>query len=173
MNCFKKLLVTCALLMSSVSALAYDCFLGAVGHCIWGFDKKDPVNLHLIDPESFLKFCDENNIYCSELNNGYHTINGRYLRKEVFLIAGKGWGGPDLILENKEQARQFAKNFKDISKNEDALFFVKNDARPVRSAIGIGYKEKTSAGIDEIKLLILPNEWATTGDDFTYVPPDE
>jgi hypothetical protein len=159
--------------MSSFSAFSYSCVLGAVGHCIWGFDKKDPGNLHLIDQKSFLEFCDKNNIYCSALNNGYNTIMGRYLNDEVFLIADKGWGGPDLILENKDQARQFTDNFKGISKNQEALFFVKNDAHPMRHTVGIGYKEKTSAGIEEIKLMLLPNEWESSGDDYSYVPPDE
>ena len=173
MQLLKKLVVMSVLLIPSFSALASYCFPGGFGHCIWGVDKKDPGAVYLINSESFLEFCDKNNIYCSALNNGYHSIMGRYFNDEVFFIASKGYGGPDLILESKEQAEQFAQNFKAISKNPDALFFVKNDAHPTRSILAIGYKEKSSGKGEKIKLFILPNEWEETGERYTYEPPDE
>lgn len=173
MKLLKKLLVMSVLLMPSFSAFASYCFPGGFGHCIWGVDKKEPGNVHLINSETFLEFCDKNNIYCSALNNGYHSIMGHYFNDEVFFIASKGYGGPDLILDSKEQAEQFARNFKSISNNPNALFFVKNDAHPTRHILAIGYKVKISGKSEEIRLFILPNEWDETGDRYKYEPPDE
>jgi hypothetical protein len=168
-----KLVAVGVLLMSSFSAYASYCELGGYGHCIWGFDKKDSQNINLIDGTLFMEFCNKNNIYCSSLNNGKNSIMGRYLHSEIFLIASKGYGGPDLILQDKAHAQRFATAFKAISANQETRFFVKNDEYPTHQIVAVGYQAKTSEGREEIKLLFLPNEWEANGDDYAYTPPDE
>jgi hypothetical protein len=164
-------LITCGVLaVASCSAYAYDCVLGGVGHCIWAFDKNHPQDTHLINGALFTAFCDKNEIYCSTYNNGYNSLVGRYLNGEVFLITGKGWGGPDLVLENRARADQFVEDFKKVVSDPDiqARFYVKNDAATTRRIIAVAYWED-----GETKLLFLPNEWEETGDNYPYTPPDE
>lgn len=169
----KKLLVLCVFFMCSFSAFAYDCVINYVGHCVWGVDPKNPDKLDLIDSKQFLNFCNKNTIYCSTSHDGHNFIVGRYLNNKVFLIAGQGWGGPDLILENKEQAERFAADFKTISSHSNTRFFVKNNTNPARRIIAVGYKEKADQEIEKIKLHLLANEFGATSDDYNYIPQDE
>lgn len=157
----------------SVPVFAYDCVLGSVGHCIWaGFDKKDSKNVNLINPTSFLTLCKKYEIHCSTYNNDYNSIMGRYLNNDLFIISGKGWGGPDLIMDNQRQAEQFSQDFKNISYRPNTYYYVKNDSNPARKAVVIGYKEKNRDGHEEIKLLMLPNQWEDNGNNYAYIPPD-
>ena len=172
MKLLTKLVAVGVLFLSSLSASASTCQRGGYGHCIWAFDKKEPENIRLINGQPFLEFCDKNNIYCSTYNNGYNSIMGRYFDHDLFIIASKGWGGPDLILENKKEAERFANEFKGVTNNPDPRFYIKNDLHPNRNAVAVCYNEKTEEGTEEIKLFLLPNEWEETGDNYKYVPPD-
>jgi hypothetical protein len=170
MKFLTKLLVSSVLCISSMSAYAYDCVLGGVGHCIWAFDKDDLKGPDLIDQALLVDFCDKNNIYCSAFTNGYNGIVGRFLDGEIFLITGKGWGGPDLILENKEQAVQFVDGFKKIARHPDARFHVEktpNKLDPQGRRVAVAYKNG-----EEIKLMLLPNRWEESGDEYVYIPED-
>lgn len=172
MKFLTKLVAISLLLLTGVSAYASRCQLGGYGECLWAFDKKEPDNAYRIDGQRFLEFCAKNYIYCSTYNNGYNSIMGRYFDYDVFIIASKEWGGPDLILKNKADAERFANELKSVTNTPDALFYIKNDPHPMRNALAVCYKEITAEGKEEIKLFLLPNEWGETGDNYTYVPPD-
>lgn len=172
MKLLTKIIAICMLLLVNASAYASRCQAGAYGACIWAFDQKDPENVRLINSPQFLAFCDRNNIFCTSHLNGYHAIMGRYFDHDLYIIASKGWGGPDLILESKDDAQRFANEIKGITNNPAAFFFIKNDPHPKRNAVAVCYKEKTAEGKQEIRLYLLPNEWDETGDNYIYVPPD-
>lgn len=172
MKFLTRLVAMGVLFLCSVSAYAYSCQPGGYGPCLWAFDKKDPDDVRLINGQQLMKFCDENNIYCSTYNDGYNSIMGRYFDNDLFIIADKGWGGPDLILENKEDAKRFANAFASVTNNPDARFYIKNDPHFKHHAVAVCYKEITDEGIEKIRLFLLPNEWEEIGDNYMYVPPD-
>lgn len=166
----KQFAVGSIFFVCSVSAFAFSCFPGGFGHCIWGFDARDPGKTDLIDSTTFLKFCTVHQLYCSSNDQGYTSIMGRYLDEEVFVVAGPGFGGPDLIFDDKNQAELFIDEF--TNRFNDTLFFVRNFNSPVKSAVAVGYYEETASGSKHIKLLFFPNEWKDSGYGHEYSPPD-